>query len=443
MVIEFGMILGLILANGVLAGAEIAVVGMRKTRLRELVGAGSGAARAVEALRARPEAFLATVQIGITVVGATTGAFGGATIAARVEPWLRNVAILEPYASQLSLGLVIATIAYLSLILGELVPKSLAMRSSEGYALLIARPLLGLSRVAKPFVWILTASSNTILRLFGDRTNFTEARLSAEELRQIVDEAAEFGTLHPRTGDIASRAIDFGRLHAADVMVPRRSVLALARGASQEEIRALVLEAKYARVPVYDGALDNVVGFIPIREALRHAARGPSIPLEPMLRPAYFVPETMGAADLLHEMQNRRLDLAVVVDEQGCMVGIATTEDLVEELVGEIFSEPDHAAPLPIERQPDGSYLIQGTAHIRDVNRETGLDLPEGEYSTTIAGLCLELAGKIPQVGERCTTRSGVVLEVADATPRRVRVVRVPAVGRPPLARETGAAGGA
>ncbi len=431
MLTEVLFIFGLILTNGVLAGAEIAVVGIRRTRLRELVGSGSGAARAVETLRARPETFLATVQIGITVVGATTAAFGGATLAERLEPAFAGVGFLAPYARQISLAIVIATIAYLSLILGELVPKSLALRKSEGYALFIARPLLGLSRLTRPLVWLLTGSSNAILRLFGDRTNFTEARLSVEELRQIVDEAAETGTVHPRTGDIATRAIDFGRLHATDVMVPRRSVLALSRSAAPDEIRRIVLEAKYARLPVFDGAADNVVGFISTREALRHAARGPEIPLDQLLRPAYYVPETMRATDLLHELQNRRLDLAVVVDEQGGMVGVATTEDLVEELVGEIFSEPDQTRPREIERQADGVLLVQGTAQVREVNRETGLALPEGEYSSTIAGLCLELAGKIPQAGERCTTRDGVVLEVAESTPRRVRSVRILTPDRP------------
>ena len=185
---------------------------------------------------------MATVQIGITVVGATAGAFGGASFAKHLAPLLAGVPWLQAYAEQVALAIVVGVISFLSLVLGELVPKSLALRSAEGYALIIARPMVWLSRAARPLVWFLTASSNVVLRIFGDRTNFTETRHSPEELQQIVDEAASAGTVHRTAGDIAARAMDFPDLTARHVMVPRARVVGLMRDASREELRRVVLE---------------------------------------------------------------------------------------------------------------------------------------------------------------------------------------------------------
>jgi putative hemolysin len=414
--------------NGVLAGAEIAVVALRRTRIRELVESGSGSARAVEALREQPERFLATVQIGITVVGATAGAFGGATFAEDLEPFVARVPWLAPHAREISIGLVVSLVSYLSLVLGELVPKSLALKASERYALLIARPLVWLSNAARPFVWFLTLSSNAVLRLFGDRTSFMEARLSTEELQDLVGQATRAGTVHPDAAEIASRALEFQHLVAADVMVPRSQVVALPRNASPEEIRALLLEKSHSRFPVYEGDVDHVVGYIHLKDVLALAWEEKLFVLEDLLRPPHFVPDSKQAVELLAEMRGARLPLVMVVDERGSMAGIVTLEDLVEELVGEIFSEHAHQAPERFRREPDGSVVVLGNVPVRDVNRELGFELPDDGDWATLAGLCLALAGRIPRAGDQLSTRNGYRLEVVDATPRRVRSVRV----RPP-----------
>ncbi len=215
--------------NGLFSGAEIAVVALRKSRLSQLVEAGGGAARAVERLRAEPERFLATVQIGITVVGATAAAFGGATLAGELAALLAPLPILGPYAPELALGAVVSAISALSIVLGELVPKSLALRAAERYALLAGRPLLAISQAARPVVWLLTRASNLVLRPFGDRTTFTESRVSAEELEALVDEAGQLGALDQPTAEIASRALAFRDLTAADVLVPRSRIVASAK----------------------------------------------------------------------------------------------------------------------------------------------------------------------------------------------------------------------
>jgi len=413
-----------VLANGLFAGAEIAIVSVRRTRLRELAAAGSRAAHAVETLRASPERFLATVQIGITVVGTTAAAFGGASLALRLEGALANVPLLAPHAEAVAVTLVVAAVSYLSLVLGELVPKSLALRSAERFALRAGRPLLVLAQAARPLVWFLTASSNLVLRAFGDRTSFTEARLSPDELRQLVRDTAQAGDIDARAGEIATRALDFGQLRAVDVMVPRGAIHALARRAGEDEIRSVVLEERHDRLPVYDGTLDNVVGYVVTRDLLAVAWQGGLVVLEDLLRPAWFVHSGMRAVDLLHGMRARRQPLAMVVDESGGLKGLVTLEDLLEELVGEMFSE-HAAAESPVRREPDGSLRVGGGALVRELNREHALALPESPAWTTVAGLCIALTGAIPGRGACVTIPGGTVLEVLEASPRRVLTVRI------------------
>lgn len=422
---EMAIIVALVVANGFFAGAEIAIVTMRKTRIHELAEEGRGGARAVLALRNEPERFLATVQVGITVIGATAAAFGGASIAERVAPLLARVSWIGEHAEQVALALVIGGVSYLSVVLGELVPKSLALRGAERYALLIGRPLLGLSWLARPLVWLLSSSANLLLKPFGDRTTFTETRHSAEELQELVQEAAKAGTIHPEAGEIASRALELPELTAADVMVPRLNTIMVSRTAPPVQIRNTLLEHMHSRMPVYDGKVDNVVGYISVKDLLALAWDQKLIVLEDVIRPAYFVPESKLAVELLKEMRSRHTPFAVVVDEQGGTSGIVTMEDLVEELVGEIFSEHERDAVEPIQMEEGGSAIVNGSTPIREINRALDLDLPEEGAWTTIAGLCLAMAGRIPTTGKVFRLPSGVSLEVLDASARRVLAVRV------------------
>ena len=422
-VFEILVILVLVLCNAFFAGAEIAIVTVRRSRLTQLLEAGRRGARTVAALRESPERFLATVQVGITVIGATAAAFGGASIAARLAPRVAEVPGLGTWSDDIALGIVIAGISFLSIVLGELVPKSIALRHAETFALLAARPLLGIAWLARPFVWFLTATSNVFLRPFGDRTSFTEARLSREELQHIMEDATRSGTLDTRTGEIASRALEFGHLSAQDVMVPRNRVQTLARDAGRTEIAAAFSSGGHSRIPVYEGTAENIIGYLTLKDFAHQLLEGREIELGTLIRPATFVPESASAASLLHEMQRRRLSLAIVIDEYGGLAGIVTIEDLLEELVGELFSE--HATTEDwIQREKDGTAIVRGQAPIREVNRALDLDLEEGDW-TTVGGLCAGLAGKIPERGTRLRARDGTQIEVLDASPRVVRRVRL------------------
>lgn len=253
-------------------------------------------------LRATPERFLATVQIGITVVSATTAAFSGATLSVPLARLLTAAGVRASTAEQIALGVVIAVVSYLSLVLGELVPKSLALRAGERYAMLAARPLLALSWIARPLVWFLTASSNVVLRLFGDRTSFSEARLSAEELHQIIEEAGAARTIDGEIADIAARARDFGALRIVSVMRPRAQLASVpATTAGDQEIIRLIREGD-ERIPLHDGA-EAVTGYVTRRQLARLIGAGK--PLSEIARAPYFVPESASAVDVLREMQKQ------------------------------------------------------------------------------------------------------------------------------------------
>lgn len=427
---ELIIIVALVLANAVFSGAEIAIVALRKNRIQELADEGRGSARAVLALREQPENFLATVQVGITVVGATAAAFGGSSLANRLTPWVARIPWLDAHAEGLSLAVVIGGVSYLSIVIGELVPKSLALRGAERYALLVARPLLWLSHLARPLVWVLSASANLVLRPFGDKTTFTEARHSAQELQQLVDEAREAGTVHPEAGEIASRALALPEVTVAEVMVPRQSVVALSKDVSAEELHEVLLEHTHTRLPVYDGTIDNVVGYISVKDVIALAWEEKLFIMQDVIRPAFFVPESKKAVELIKEMRMRRLPLAIVVDEHGGMSGIVTMEDLLEELVGEIFNEHETGGSESIVPAGEDTYLIDGTMHLREVSRELSVDLPDEGSWTTLAGLVLHLAEGMPRVGDKFSLPNGISLEVVDATPRRVKSIRLSGLSR-------------
>lgn len=430
---ELIVIIALTLVGGVFAGAEIAIVALRKTRIEELLAERRRGADAVSSLRAHPERFLATVQVGITVVGATAAAFGGATIAERITPWFEGLPWVGAHADDVALGVVVVGVSFLSIVLGELVPKSLALRSAESYALLVAKPLLALAWLARPIVWLLSSSANLVLKPFGDSTNFAEARHSVEELQHIVEEATKAGTIHPEAAEIATRALEMPELRVVDVMVPRGDVVMIPYESTIEDLLRISREHAYSRFPVYQDRFDNVVGYVTVKDVLPLAFQSGAGLMRQVLRPPYFVPELKQAVDLLKEMRLQRIPFAMVVDEQGGIAGIVTIEDLVEEIVGEIFSERSRQGPQLIRKEHDGSAIVSGAAPIREVNRVLGVDLPEEGSYTTVAGLSLALAGKVPTNGEVLQLPNGAALEMLDVSPRRVRAVRVRPASEPPL----------
>lgn len=422
---EVLVIAALVVVNGLFAGAEIAVLTIRKTRIAELVEEERAGAAALAALRGNPEVFLATVQIGITVVGAAAAAFGGATLAVPLAAGLAALGVPRELADDVALGVVVVVVSFLSLVIGELVPKSLAMRFAEGYGLAIARPLAFLARLAGPVVRFLTFCSNLILRFFGDRTSFTEARLSREELQTLVEETATAGALDPNASEIASRALDLPGLKVSSVMTARSSVVGIPATADRERLLEILEQHAFERFPVHDGNLDSVHGYVLGRELLLKLVAGAQAPLEGIVRDAPIFPESAEAVTVLRQLQKRQVALGFVVDELGGFTGLVTLEDLVEELVGEIFHERERPA-APLVAEAPGSWVIEARMAVRDLNRELELELPEDPSYSTIAGLVLHRLGRIPAIGESFTEEeSGLKIEILESTPRSVGKVRL------------------
>jgi putative hemolysin len=362
--------------------------------------------------------YVAGIQTLITLFGLGIGALTEPAITALIKPSLSFMP--EGAVSVISVVLM----SFPLVVLGELVPKSLALRSAERYSSIVARPLLLLASLMRPLIWFLTASSNLVLRPFKDRTSFTEARLSADELVELMTEATRTGSVHPQAGEIATRALTLPELVASDVMVPRTSVISLQRDASRETLRRMMLEHTHSRFPVIEGERDRVVGYVNVKDVLAIAWEEQLFVLADLIRPAFFVPESKSAVELISEMRSRRVPFCVVVDEHGGMAGIVSLTDVLEELVGEIFGEHAAAEPEAFRRERDGHVVVRATMPIRELNRDLGIALPEGDW-VTVGGLCLSLATRIPVPGERFTTDAGIVLEILDASPRRVRTVRI------------------
>jgi putative hemolysin len=431
MLTELVILFALVVANGLFAGAEIAVLTASKAKVQQRAAARDRKGLAVQALREQPERFLATVQIGITVVGAAAAAFGGSSIAGDLEPML--VPLFGSSAHEVAMVIVVASVSFLSLVIGELVPKSLALRYSNGYAFLIGWPLLRLSALMRPLVWFLTKCSNLVLRMFGDSTSFTEARVSRDEIRELVNEAAKVGSVDARSSEIAARALEFGDVHVAEVMVRRDRVIAIPHDAPPEEVQRILLEEGHSRMPVYEGDLDHVIGYVVARDILALAWESNLIALADIIRPLVYVPLSARIGAVLREMQARQTQIAIVVDEHGGSAGLVTIEDLMEELVGDITGEYD-TFETSVRFESDGTALVPGWLPTRKVNRTLDTALPIGRESMTIAGLCIALALAVPSVGAKLTSPDGTQLEVVDASPRRVRMVRV--IRRPSGQRE-------
>ena len=288
----------------------------------------------------------------------------------------------------------------------------------------MAKPIALLSRIAKPIVWLLTATSNLVLRPFSDRTNFSESRISKEELEQMVEEAAESGAIHEHASELASRALEFDRLRLSDVMIPRARIDALPMRATTDQIRRFLLEERRSRIPIYDNSLDEILGYASAKDIVSLAWDGGPVVLADLVRGVKFFPETVPAIEVLRFMRHERQRIAVALDEHGAVSGMVTFEDLMEELVGDIFSEHDEEAPQ-LTREADGAAVVRGDTAIREVNRELGLELEEPMGVTSMAGLCHALAGGIPNRNARLAAGDGSVLVVLEATPREVKRIRV------------------
>ncbi|HEY4309523.1 MAG TPA: hemolysin family protein [Pirellulales bacterium] len=422
----------LILANGFFAAAEIAIVAARRGRLQKQADEGDRASRVALELGSNPNRFLSTVQVGITLISTFAAAFGGARLASFLTERLAEAPIpwVAANAPVVSLTIVVLAISFCSLILGELVPKRLALRRAESLARLVAPPMLFLSQVARPFVWGLGITTDSVLFLLGIPKQ-EDSAVSVEDIQHLLKMGREHGVLDPAEQKVAMEALRLGDRSVRDIMRPRTDLDALDVETPAGEIIGAVAMAGFSRLPVYERDLDHIIGYVHIKDLLREQYLHTEINLRKMLHPPLFVPETLPLDRLLDLFQKKRTQLAIVLDEFGGTQGMVTLEDVFEELVGEIHDEHRRDKEQEIVRRDDGSWLVDGSVSIDDLAEAVGLkqvESPATRRFSTVAGLVLRQLGRIPEIGAR-TTFDSVELEVVDMDGQRIDRVLVTIVG--------------
>lgn len=402
----------LVAANAFFVAAEFAMVSVRDTRLQQMIEQRRIGARIVQRIQQRLDEFLPAVQFGVTLASLGLGWAGEGTLAAIIQPWLGNIPYARVYAHGLAATLAFILITYLLVILGELVPKSLALERTERVALAVAAPMDFFMRLSHPFLVLMNKSANLVLRGFGSRLRREGSGHSAEELKLIVTASRRVGLLPEAEEEMIHHALDLGNLTVREIMVPRHSIFSLSADMPLEEAMSKVVEEQHSRVPVYDPekGRENIIGLLYSKDVSRmmhmRLARGmvfsgtPSgLKVRHLMREILFVPEAKTVDDLLQEFQQRKRHLAIVVDEFGSTSGLVTVEDVLEQLVGELEDEFD-VAQRPVVSLASGAVVLDGTANIRDLEVQYDIELPRDEGFETLAGFVMAQLGRIPRGGE-------------------------------------------
>ena len=416
--LEILIILLLVLLNGAFAMSELAIVSSRRSRLMAMQKRGVRGADTALALADDPKRFLPTVQVGITMVGIIAGAFGGARLSGTVAHALEMLPFPVPFVQEVSFALVVLVITYLSLILGELVPKQLALREPEKIAILVARPLALLARLTAPMVWLLGASSALVLRFFGPAPT-SDQSVTEEEVKAVVAEGAQAGALETEERHMIERVLRLGDKPVRALMTPRNDIAWLDRNEPLENLPERLRASHVTRFIVADGRVDNVVGVVAAKDLLDQLLAGGPMSLDAALRQPLVLPDTLTALDALERLRGDPLGMALVLDEYGSFEGMVTASDLLEAIIGELGPSeamPSEAAVLRF----DGSLLLDGSMPSDELRAR--LDLPEmpgaGTYHT-VAGLMLALLQRVPREGDRIVW-AGWRFEVVDMDGRRV-----------------------
>ncbi|MBD2529895.1 HlyC/CorC family transporter [Nostoc flagelliforme FACHB-838] len=422
---EILIILVLIIANGVFSMSEMAIVSARKVRLQQLANQGDAKAKVALKLAESPNHFLSTVQVGISLIGILTGAFGGATIANRLAVYVRLVPLLAPYSEPISFGIVVLIITYLSLIVGELVPKRLALNNPERIASTVAIPMRALSAIASPMVYLLSASTDLILRLLGI-TASTEPQVTEEEIKILIEQGTEAGTFEEAEQDMVERVFRLGDRPVSYLMTPRPDIVWLDLDDSAEENRQKMVDSAYSRYPVCQGGLDNVLGVIPVTDLLARSFRGEPLDLTIGLRQPVFVPESTRGLKVLELFKQTITHMALVVDEYGVIQGLVTLNDIMSEIVGDVPSTDGQDQPQAVQRE-DGSWLLDGMLPVEEFLELFGMEEWESEERgsyQTLGGFVITHLGRIPAAADHFEWQS-MRIEVMDMDGNRVDKVLV------------------
>jgi len=429
------IILALIIANGFFAMAEIAIVSARKVRLQQRAEEGDKGAKIALELANSPSRFLSTIQIGITLAGILAGAFGGATIAERLAPALNRISWIAPHGGAVSLFLVVLGITFLSLIIGELVPKQIALHHAERISAAVAPSMRTLSWLAAPLVQLLSLSTHLVLRAFGVRPS-AEATVTEEEIKLMIEQGTQEGVFELTEQEIVERVFRLADRTANSLMTPRPDVVWLDPSEPPEEIQQKITADSHTHYPVAEGQIDHIIGLVNSKDLLSQNLSCQPIDLRSVLRPALFIPESMSALDMLERFKQKRTHVAFVIDEHGGFQGLVTTSDILEAIVGDI-PMPDEAEEAEIIQREDGSWLVDGKVpadDLKDLLQTDELPFENENLYQTLGGLVMAFLGRIPKSGDHFEW-GGFRFEVMDMDGHRVDKVLIdplPPASQPP-----------
>jgi putative hemolysin len=423
---DVAVIVVLILLNGFFSGSEIAVISARRGIIDKLDKEGNRSAKTVNDLKEKPDNFLATVQIGVTIVGTLASVVGGITAIELLKPALQSIPIspVQAIAEPLAIGIVVVIISYAILIIGELVPKSIALHSPERTACLTARPIELLSRLTAVPVRLLTGSTRFILRIIGIKESGERLFISEEEIKYFMKEGRMKGIFEETEEALIHSVFEFADTTVREVMVPKPKMSAIDISSPPEAALKFIVETGFSRYPVYKDTLENISGILYSKDVFKVLEEKSPFVIEDIFRIPYFVPDSILISRLLREMQRRRVHMAIVIDEHGDVDGLVTIEDLLEEIVGEIEDEFDSEKEGLIERLRDGTLLIDASAPIRDIkDTELPFDEEDEEEFNTVAGFMLAKLQRLPRGGE-FAVHKGYRFTVVDVEERRIAKVK-------------------
>jgi putative hemolysin len=426
MTFEILVILLLMIANGLFSMSEMAIVSARRARLQELVDQGNVNARVALELANSPNRFLSTVQIGITLIGILTGAFGGATLANTLAPYIELVPVLKPYSQSIAFGLVVLLITYLTLIIGELVPKRLALNTPERIAIAMAVPMRSIARLTGPLVHLLSLSTEAVLKLLRVDANSGEPLVTEEEIKVLVRQGAEAGMFEAAEQDMVERVFRLGDQQVSALATPRLDIVWLDLNDSAETNRRKMIESRHSRFPVCQETLDNVLGVVYVTDVLTRSLVGEPIDLATILRQPLFLPESTHALKVLERFKQSGTHVALVVDEYGVIQGMVTLNDVMEVIIGDVPFADNPQEEMVIQRE-DGSWLLDGMLSVEEIKELLDLEeLPgeeRGNYQT-LGGFVITQLGQIPKSSDHFIW-DGFRFEVMDMDGNRVDKVLV------------------
>ena len=421
---ELVVIAMLILLNGLFAAAEISLVTIRRSRVQQLIEEGNRGARRVSRLLGKPGRMLAVIQLGITFVGFLAAAFAGASVVDGIEAALIGVPVVGPYAEVIALLVVTILITLVTIVFGELVPKSLGLAHAERFALFFAGPVDFMARLLRPFVWFLEAVTGAIARLLGVKEVHQE-RITAEELMILIERGSEQGVIEAEEQQMIGAVLELGERRVHEVMVPRIDIIGAPATTPVDELVETIVREGHSRIPIFEETVDNVIGILYAKDLLPFLLHGDTPKLRSILRTPLFVPESISIDDLLHSFQRRKVHIAIVLDEYGGTAGLVTIEDLIEEIVGEIQDEYDVEEPMIVSLS-ENEARVDGRASVDDLGEHFSIELSseDSEHYDTVGGLVYHELGGVPTVGDEIEV-DGLTLTVESTDGRRVGKVLV------------------